>query len=90
MSVEAPAKSGFYDCRDAFAATLEGMAADDPRIAAVVNDSVNSTKLDNFAQNIPRASLTSASTTRTAARAAEYSNPQYPPKCEMSYSIKRS
>jgi transketolase len=53
MSVETPAKSGLYDCRDAFAATLEGMAADDPRIAAVVNDSVNSTKLKHFRAKFP-------------------------------------
>src|SRR5580700_5051961 len=53
MSAEVTVKSGLYDCRDAFAATLESMAADDPRIAAVVNDSVNSTKLKSFRTKFP-------------------------------------
>ena len=53
MSVEAPAKAGLYDCRDAFASTLEAMAAEDDRIAAVVNDSVNSTKLKGFRGKFP-------------------------------------
>ena len=53
MSAETTVKAGLFDCRDAFAATLEGMAADNPRIAAVVNDSVNSTKLKNFRAKFP-------------------------------------
>jgi transketolase len=53
MSAEVTVKSGLYDCRDAFAATLEAMAAEDPRIAAVVNDSVNSTKLKGFRAKFP-------------------------------------
>lgn len=53
MSAETPVKAGLFDCRDAFATTLEAMAAEDPRIAAVVNDSVNSTKLKNFRAKFP-------------------------------------
>lgn len=53
MSAEVTVKAGLYDCRDAFAATLEAMAAEDPRIAAVVNDSVNSTKLKGFRAKFP-------------------------------------
>jgi len=53
MSAETVVKAGLFDCRDAFAATLEAMAAGDPRIAAVVNDSVNSTKLKGFRAKFP-------------------------------------
>jgi len=53
MSVEAVAKVGLYDCRDAFASTLVEMATTDKRIAAVVNDSLNSTKLKGFKSNFP-------------------------------------
>jgi transketolase len=42
-----------FDCRGAFAATLEELAARDPRIVAVVNDSVGSTKLGGFAKKFP-------------------------------------
>ena len=35
-----PAK--LHDCRDAFVAVLERLAAENPRIAAVCNDSVGS------------------------------------------------
>ncbi|HEX9197993.1 MAG TPA: transketolase C-terminal domain-containing protein, partial [Acidobacteriaceae bacterium] len=53
MSVEAVVKVGSYDCRDAFASTLVEMATEDKRIAAVVNDSLNSTKLKGFKSNFP-------------------------------------
>ena len=53
MSVEAEVKAGLYDCRDAFAATLEAMAAEDERVAAVVSDSVSSTKLKGFRSRFP-------------------------------------
>src|ERR1700744_3332489 len=53
MSAETAVKAGLFDCRDAFAGTLEAMAAENPRIAAVVNDSVNSTKLKNFRAKFP-------------------------------------
>ena len=41
------------DCRDAYAATLEEMAAADERICAVVNDSLSSAKLKNFKARFP-------------------------------------
>lgn len=44
--------SGF-DCRDAFAAALEQLAAGDARVVALVNDSVSSTKLGGFARRFP-------------------------------------
>ena len=42
-----------YDCRDAFQRTLVELAADDERIVAVVNDSVGSSKLGDFAKAYP-------------------------------------
>ncbi|HKE22100.1 MAG TPA: transketolase C-terminal domain-containing protein [Bryobacteraceae bacterium] len=39
-----------FDCRDAFARTLERLAEHDPRIVAVVNDSVGSTRLGGFSR----------------------------------------
>ena len=42
-----------FDCRNAFAAAVEKLAADDERIVAVVNDSVGSTKLGAFAKRFP-------------------------------------
>lgn len=42
-----------YDCRDAYSSTLESMAEADPRVCAVVNDSVSSTKLKNFSRRFP-------------------------------------
>lgn len=42
-----------YDCRDAFAAALEEIAIHDPRICAVVNDSVGSSKISNFGKRFP-------------------------------------
>ncbi len=43
-----------FDCRDAFAATLESLAEEDPRIVAVVNDALGSTRLAKFAQSFPK------------------------------------
>lgn len=43
-----------HDCRDAFSRTLIELAAQDPRIVAVVNDSVSSTKLKDFKTHYPR------------------------------------
>src|ERR1035437_1369636 len=48
----APAK--LFDCRDAYSQSLEAMAEQDPRVCAVVNDSVSSTKLKNFGARFPR------------------------------------
>ena len=42
-----------FDCRDAFSSTLEELAASNPKICAVVNDSVSSTKLKNFRSRFP-------------------------------------
>jgi transketolase len=42
-----------HDCRDAFAATLIELADADPRIVAVVNDSVGSSKLGGFRDRFP-------------------------------------
>ena len=42
-----------FDCRDAFSKTLEDLAATNPMICVVVNDSVSSTKLKNFRARFP-------------------------------------
>jgi transketolase len=42
-----------FDCRDAYSSALEEMAELDPRVCAVVNDSVSSTKLKNFSKRFP-------------------------------------
>lgn len=42
-----------HDCRDAFAETLEALAAADDRIVAVCNDSVGSSKLGGFKAKFP-------------------------------------
>lgn len=45
--------STLHDCRVAFADTLVELAAADPRIVAVVNDSVGSSNLKGFRQRFP-------------------------------------
>ena len=42
-----------FDCRDAFALALECAAAGNPRIVAVVNDAIGSTRLGGFLKNFP-------------------------------------
>lgn len=42
-----------HDCRDAFVATLEDLAAADPDVVAVCNDSVGSSKLGGFRDRFP-------------------------------------
>jgi transketolase len=42
-----------FDCRDAFAETLECLAEQDRRIVAVVNDSLGSTRLVRFSKSFP-------------------------------------
>src|SRR5690349_7998187 len=42
-----------YDCRDAFETKLRELASQDQRIVAVVNDSVGSSKLNQFGQMFP-------------------------------------
>lgn len=44
---------GLFDCRDAFAATLEDLGAKDERIVVVVNDSVGSSKVGGFKKKFP-------------------------------------
>jgi transketolase len=43
-----------YDCRDAFTDTLLELAMQDERIVAVVNDSVGSSKLNQFGKTFPK------------------------------------
>lgn len=45
--------AGHYDCREAFAKTIEALADKDERIVAVVNDSVGSSKLVGFQKRFP-------------------------------------
>ena len=47
------AEPALFDCRDAYSQTLEAMAVADPRVCAVVNDSVSSTKLKSFKTKFP-------------------------------------
>lgn len=42
-----------YDCRDAFASTLEAIALHDPRACVVANDSIGSSKVGGFAKRFP-------------------------------------
>jgi len=52
--MDAPnSNTNLYDCRDAFAATLEALAALDRTIVAVCNDSVGSSKLGGFKSRFP-------------------------------------
>lgn len=43
-----------YDCRDAFETRLRDLATQDVRIVAVVNDSVGSSKLNQFGKTFPK------------------------------------
>lgn len=45
--------AGLHDCRNAWVAALEALAAADDRIVAVVNDSVGSSKLGSFQKKFP-------------------------------------
>ena len=47
------AKDGLFDCREAWASTIEALAEADPRICVVVNDSVGSSKLGGFQKRFP-------------------------------------
>lgn len=53
MATATPTATGFQDCRNAWVATLESLAEADPRIVAVVNDSVGSSKLNSFQKRFP-------------------------------------
>jgi len=53
MMAGSSAPAGLFDCRDAYVATVEALAANDDRIVAVVNDSVGSSKLGKFRERFP-------------------------------------
>jgi transketolase len=53
MSAAGAPAAGLFDCRDAYVRTVEALAADDPRIVVVVNDSVGSSKLTGFRDRFP-------------------------------------
>lgn len=53
MATAAPTAAGFQDCRNIWVSTLEQLAEADPRIVAVVNDSVGSSKLNSFQKRFP-------------------------------------
>jgi transketolase len=53
MSAAASVPLDEFDCRDAFAKTLEALAEADERIVAVVNDSLGSSKLTGFQKRWP-------------------------------------
>lgn len=50
---QAAVKEGLFDCREAWASTIEALAEADPRICVVVNDSVGSSKLGGFQKRFP-------------------------------------
>jgi transketolase len=50
---DAPKTEGLFDCREAYVQTLQALAEQDPRIVAVVNDSVGSSKLGAFRTRFP-------------------------------------
>lgn len=54
ISATDSAEAKLFDCRDAYSQALEAMAASDPRVCAVVSDSVSSTKLKSFSQKFPQ------------------------------------
>jgi len=51
MTADSPVK--LFDCRDAFADTLVELAHADPRVVAVVNDSLGSTKVGKLEKVLP-------------------------------------
>lgn len=57
MSAALPSASNLFDCRDAFAATLEKVAERDRRVVIVVNDSVGSSKLAGFRKRWPERTI---------------------------------
>lgn len=57
MSASAAAPAGAFDCRNAFAETLEALAEADSRIVTVVNDSVGSSKLGGFKKKFPERTI---------------------------------
>lgn len=57
MSAALRSASNLFDCRDAFAATLEKVAERDRRVVVVVNDSVGSSKLAGFRKRWPERTI---------------------------------
>ncbi len=57
MSAQEPTSSRLFDCRNAFATTLEAIAEKDSRVVIVVNDSVGSSKLDGFRKRWPERTI---------------------------------
>jgi transketolase len=53
VSGASPSVPRLFDCRDAYMSVLEEMAAADPRVCAVANDSVSSAKLKTFKEKFP-------------------------------------
>lgn len=53
MNASPATATEMYDCRKAWASTLEALAAEDERIVAVVNDSVGSSNLGAFRDRFP-------------------------------------
>ena len=53
----AAAKEGLFDCREAWASTIEALGAADERIVVVVNDSVGSSKLGGFQKKFPHRTI---------------------------------
>lgn len=52
-AVDTATQAQLYDCRDAYARTLEELAARDARVCVVVNDSVSSSKMKGFKTRFP-------------------------------------
>ncbi len=46
--------SPLFDCRDAFANALEQVAREQLNVVTVVNDSIGSSKIGNFAKLFPK------------------------------------
>ncbi|HKI15235.1 MAG TPA: transketolase C-terminal domain-containing protein [Roseiarcus sp.] len=57
MSPVQPSSSNLFDCRDAFAATLDRVAERDNRVVIVVNDSIGSSKLGGFRKKWPERTI---------------------------------
>lgn len=54
MAQAATKTEGYYDCRKAWAETIEAVAAADERVVVVVNDSVGSSNLGGFRDRFPK------------------------------------
>ncbi len=52
-TTDQPLKPQLFDCRDAYARTLEDLAAKDSRVSVVINDSLSSAKMKDFRDKYP-------------------------------------